>query len=177
MQPLETQPPGVQQDLTGIDTALAEAERRAARAAAPAELCPDRVPGVAQQPDQDVLGASLGLAELVSRPVRHSNAGSQRSGLPHIGVQATRGPRDHGRTATDYDNPYGYLWWIDGERPRRFYAFGNLGQYTYVDPVARVVVVRVGSDWGVNSESWLGVFREVADELAGGSPRRSVAAG
>jgi len=37
-------------------------------------------------------------------------------------------------TATDYPNPYGYFWWIDGKRPDRSYAFGNYGQYIYVDP-------------------------------------------
>jgi len=70
------------------------------------------------------------------------------------------------RTATDFPNPYGYFWWIDGKRPDRFYAFGNYGQYLYVDPRADVVVVRLGSDWGFGNEQWLGTFRAVADQLA-----------
>jgi CubicO group peptidase (beta-lactamase class C family) len=49
--------------------------------------------------------------------------------------------------ASDYDNRYGYFWWVDGTHPGRFYAFGNYGQYIYVDPVADAVVVRLGSDW------------------------------
>lgn len=70
------------------------------------------------------------------------------------------------QAASDYENPYGYFWWVDGARPERFYAFGNYGQYIYVDPVARVVVVRLGSDWGVDHDSWLDIFRAFADKLA-----------
>jgi CubicO group peptidase (beta-lactamase class C family) len=70
------------------------------------------------------------------------------------------------QTATDFPNPYGYFWWIDGKRPDRFYAFGNYGQYIYVDPRADVVVVRLGSDWGFGNERWLATFRAVADQLA-----------
>lgn len=36
------------------------------------------------------------------------------------------------QTATDYDNSYGYFWWVDAQRPGNFYAFGNYGQYIYV---------------------------------------------
>jgi CubicO group peptidase (beta-lactamase class C family) len=69
-------------------------------------------------------------------------------------------------TRTDFPNPYGYFWWVDGKRPDRFYAFGNYGQYIYVDPRAEVVVVRLGSDWGFGNEQWLATFRAVADQLA-----------
>jgi CubicO group peptidase (beta-lactamase class C family) len=54
-------------------------------------------------------------------------------------------------TATDFPNPYGYFWWIDGKRPDRFDAFGNYGQYIYVDP---------------HNEAWLAIFRDIADQLA-----------
>ena len=67
------------------------------------------------------------------------------------------------QTPTDYANPYGYFWWVDGRRPDRFYALGNYGQYVYVDPVARVVIVRLGSDWGYENERWLALFRSIAD--------------
>jgi CubicO group peptidase (beta-lactamase class C family) len=68
-------------------------------------------------------------------------------------------------TATDFPNPYGHFWWIDGRRPDRFYALGNYGQYIYVDPRADVVVVRLGSDWGFGNEAWLATFRAIADQL------------
>jgi CubicO group peptidase (beta-lactamase class C family) len=70
------------------------------------------------------------------------------------------------QTVTDFPNPYGYFWWIDGKRPDRFYAFGNYGQYIYVDARADVVVVRLGSDWGFGNEQWLATFRAIADQLA-----------
>lgn len=66
---------------------------------------------------------------------------------------------------TDYPNPYGYFWWIDGARPGRFYAFGNYGQYVYVDPHADTVIVRLGSDWGHDNEAWLALFRKIVDQL------------
>jgi CubicO group peptidase (beta-lactamase class C family) len=61
---------------------------------------------------------------------------------------------------------YQYFWWIDTERPGRFYALGNFGQYIYVAPDAGAVIVRTGRDWGVENDTWLSVFREVADRLA-----------
>jgi hypothetical protein len=43
---------------------------------------------------------------------------------------------------------------------------GNFGQYIYVAPDAGAVIVRTGRDWGVENDTWLSVFREVADRLA-----------
>jgi CubicO group peptidase (beta-lactamase class C family) len=40
-----------------------------------------------------------------------------------------------------------YFWWIDTERPGRFYAMGNYGQYVYVAPDADTVIVRLGRGW------------------------------
>jgi len=71
------------------------------------------------------------------------------------------------QTTTDYDNAYGYFWWVDAERPRNFYAFGKYGQYIYVAPDADAVIVRTGSDWGVDNQTWLAIFRNVSDQLAG----------
>ena len=61
---------------------------------------------------------------------------------------------------------YGYFWWMDVERPGRFYALGKYGQYIYVAPDADAVVVRFGRDWGVGNVTWLATFRHVADQLA-----------
>jgi CubicO group peptidase (beta-lactamase class C family) len=60
---------------------------------------------------------------------------------------------------------YQYFWWIDVERPGRFYALGNFGQYIYVAPDADTVIVRFGSDWGAQNAAWLDTFRSIADEL------------
>jgi CubicO group peptidase (beta-lactamase class C family) len=60
---------------------------------------------------------------------------------------------------------YGYFWWIDVERPGRFYAMGKHGQYIYVAPDAGVVVVRLGSSSGVDNTTWLATFRDIIDQL------------
>jgi CubicO group peptidase (beta-lactamase class C family) len=69
--------------------------------------------------------------------------------------------------ATDsaYYHGYRYFWWLDVERPGRFYALGKYGQYIYVAPDADAVVVRLGRDWGVRNITWLATFRDLADQL------------
>ena len=80
--------------------------------------------------------------------------------------------QDWVRAATDADaigdpaGHYQYFWWVDTERPGRFYALGNFGQYIYVAPDANTVIVRNGRDWGVKNEAWLATFRAMADRLA-----------
>jgi CubicO group peptidase (beta-lactamase class C family) len=71
-------------------------------------------------------------------------------------------------TSTDPARYYGYryFWWLDVDRPGRFYALGKYGQYIYVAPDADVVVVRFGRDWGVGNLTWLATFRDLADQLA-----------
>ena len=69
-------------------------------------------------------------------------------------------------TTTDPAEHYQYFWWVDTQRPGRYYALGNFGQYLYVAPDADAVVVRLGRDWGTANQTWLATFREVADQLA-----------
>jgi CubicO group peptidase (beta-lactamase class C family) len=68
-------------------------------------------------------------------------------------------------TDSAYYHGYRYFWWLDVERPGRFYALGKYGQYIYVAPDADAVVVRLGRDWGVGNITWLATFREIADQL------------
>jgi CubicO group peptidase (beta-lactamase class C family) len=72
-------------------------------------------------------------------------------------------------TSADPAQHYQYFWWIDTERPGRFYAVGNLGQFVYVAPDADAVIVRNGRDWGVEHDTWLAAVREIADRLVGGA--------
>jgi CubicO group peptidase (beta-lactamase class C family) len=65
-----------------------------------------------------------------------------------------------------YYHGYRYFWWLDLDRPGRFYALGKYGQYIYVAPDADAVVVRLGRDWGVDNVTWLSTLRQVADQLA-----------
>jgi CubicO group peptidase (beta-lactamase class C family) len=67
--------------------------------------------------------------------------------------------------SSDPAEDYQYFWWVDVERPGRFYALGNLGQYVYVAPDAGAVIVRNGRDWGVDNDTWVGVLRDLADRL------------
>jgi CubicO group peptidase (beta-lactamase class C family) len=71
-------------------------------------------------------------------------------------------------TNTDPAGIYQYFWWVDVERPGRYYALGNLGQYIYVAPDANTVIVRIGSDWGTEGDAWLPILRDIADRV--GSP-------
>ena len=73
------------------------------------------------------------------------------------GADPTTGPASY--------HGYGYFWWIDVERPGRFYAQGKYGQFIYVAPDAAAVVVRFGRDWGIANTSWLATFRDIADQL------------
>ena len=68
-------------------------------------------------------------------------------------------------TDSAYYHGYRYFWWLDVERPGRFYAMGKYGQYVYVAPDANAVVVRLGRNSGVGNVTWLAILREVADQL------------
>jgi CubicO group peptidase (beta-lactamase class C family) len=69
-------------------------------------------------------------------------------------------------TTTDPADFYQYFWWVDLERPGRFYAAGNLGQYIYVALDADTVIVRLGRTRGVETPTWRAIFRGIADQLA-----------
>jgi CubicO group peptidase (beta-lactamase class C family) len=69
-------------------------------------------------------------------------------------------------TSADPAEDYQYFWWVDVTRPGRFYGLGNFGQYLYVAPDADAVIVRNGREWGTDNETWLQVFRTIADRLA-----------
>jgi CubicO group peptidase (beta-lactamase class C family) len=64
-----------------------------------------------------------------------------------------------------YYSGYRYFWWMDVQRPGRFYAMGKYGQYIYVAPDADAVIVRLGSSWGVENPTWLATFRDITDQL------------
>lgn len=69
-------------------------------------------------------------------------------------------------TTTDPAQDFQYYWWVDVERPGRYYGLGNFGQYLYVAPDADTVIVRNGREWGTANETWLQTFRTIADGLA-----------
>jgi CubicO group peptidase (beta-lactamase class C family) len=70
-------------------------------------------------------------------------------------------------TTADQASYYGYryFWWLDVDKPGRFYAFGKYGQFIYVAPDADAVVVRLGRSSGVDKISWLATLRDLVDQL------------
>jgi CubicO group peptidase (beta-lactamase class C family) len=68
------------------------------------------------------------------------------------------------QASTD-DGGFGYFWWVDPKRPGNFYAFGDFGQYIYVSPKTESVIVRTGSDAGIDRPRWLEVVRSITDQL------------
>lgn len=65
------------------------------------------------------------------------------------------------------DRFYGLMWWgvayPDGSSD--FYAAGDHGQYVYVSPGSRVIIVRMGDDYGVSSRTWVDAFARAASGL------------
>ena len=62
---------------------------------------------------------------------------------------------------------YKYFWWGD-KRPggkSDFHAVGNKGQYIYISPQKRVIIVRNGFDFGIPSSRWARLFYQLADGL------------
>jgi CubicO group peptidase (beta-lactamase class C family) len=67
---------------------------------------------------------------------------------------------------TDPAPHYRYFWWVDARRPdrHRFFAAGKHGQYLYLVPDQRLLIVRFGrSD---PFRAWTMVFGELSDRLA-----------
>ncbi|HSK93616.1 MAG TPA: serine hydrolase [Candidatus Angelobacter sp.] len=70
------------------------------------------------------------------------------------------------------DQPFGSvshgLFWWRIERPSgetAFTAVGNHGQFVFVDPARRIVIVRHGETYGRPMMEWLGLFLDVASSL------------
>ena len=58
-------------------------------------------------------------------------------------------------------------WWIHGPSAHRYHAiaaWGHLGQYIYVFPEEKIVIVRFGSRLG--DVSWAGVFQAIVDAVS-----------
>ena len=60
---------------------------------------------------------------------------------------------------------YGYMWWgIQREDGYDFYAAGDKGQFIYVSPASRTVIVRNGTDFGVPTPVWIELFYRIASQ-------------
>lgn len=69
------------------------------------------------------------------------------------------------------DSQYRYMWWTVAPGRSAFMATGHLGQFLYVDPAARLIVVRLGkSRGGLSLENWKEVFMSLSDALPPSAP-------
>ncbi len=58
---------------------------------------------------------------------------------------------------------YQYQWWLAAE-DEAYFGAGHLGQYLYVNPARRVVIVRLGRE-GDDAGLWLGLFAYLAQNI------------
>jgi len=69
-------------------------------------------------------------------------------------------------TARPGDPYYAYMWWgFDrGDGSYDFAAAGDKGQYIYISPAKRLVIVRHGIDYGIPYNEWLALFYKFASQ-------------
>jgi CubicO group peptidase (beta-lactamase class C family) len=59
---------------------------------------------------------------------------------------------------------YQYMWWLVSRNRPDFMAIGHLGQFVFVNPPARVIIVRLGNSMGeLSLEEWKAVFMSLSD--------------
>jgi CubicO group peptidase (beta-lactamase class C family) len=65
------------------------------------------------------------------------------------------------------DRFYGLMWWgaPRASGPPDFYAAGDHGQYIYVSPANRTIIVRMGVEYGIGSRAWTDGFSHAAQSL------------
>lgn len=89
--------------------------------------------------------------------------------LPREWVEASTRPQV---TTGQADGPaYGYFWWVTPQPGggRHFSARGNKGQFLYVVPEARLLMVRFGEEYG--TREWPEVFERLAAHLRAAETR------
>jgi CubicO group peptidase (beta-lactamase class C family) len=61
---------------------------------------------------------------------------------------------------------YAYMWWGFGRNDNGYdyTAAGDKGQYIYISPAKRLVIVRHGIDFGIPSEKWIALFFDFASQ-------------
>jgi CubicO group peptidase (beta-lactamase class C family) len=60
---------------------------------------------------------------------------------------------------------YKYFWWgYSKDESCDFFAMGNLGQFIYISPAKKTIIVRVGAKWG-KVEWWPDVFKALVEKL------------
>jgi CubicO group peptidase (beta-lactamase class C family) len=61
---------------------------------------------------------------------------------------------------------YQRMWWLAARDREDFLASGHLGQFLYVNPAARVIIVRLGkSRGGLSRADWTNLFVSLSERL------------
>lgn len=61
---------------------------------------------------------------------------------------------------------YGYCWWLVSREDGDYLALGKDGQYIYVNPTKKLVVVRLGWNAGkLLTGQWISLFQHLAREV------------
>lgn len=65
---------------------------------------------------------------------------------------------------------YGYQWWIPAGTENELVAIGVFGQWIYINPQKRVIIVKTGADSGFEEEEkekkTIALFREISDAVS-----------
>ena len=76
-------------------------------------------------------------------------------------------PDEFGQLIYESNGWYEYMWY--GKRrnggPHDFYAEGDHGQFVYVSPARRAVIVRIGTEFGIAGDAWVDAFWKLAGSL------------
>ena len=87
-----------------------------------------------------------------------------------LSMQPTDGVDRTAYYPTTFDRPFGsvshHMFWWQIEMPdgrSAFSAVGNHGQFIFVSPSERIVIVRNGETYGIGLMAWLELFTEASD--------------
>jgi CubicO group peptidase (beta-lactamase class C family) len=83
-----------------------------------------------------------------------------------VAVASGTDPRGRAPEFAD-DEYYAYMWWghprTDG--PPDFAAEGDHGQYIYISPAHQIIIVRNGTEYGMETRAWMNLFAQLAENL------------
>ncbi len=89
-----------------------------------------------------------------------------------VAESTTRDPNDHRPWETfsrwqDNGGYYKYFWWgvSQGDGGYSYMGIGTYGQFIFVSPKTRVVIVRTASKDGIDPPCWRQVFQYIADQV------------
>ena len=85
-------------------------------------------------------------------------------------TQPENKPKDYYNYLKDHNTYYQYFWWgkMRSENQNDFFAMGNKGEYIYICPKKKLVIIRLGFEYGMftpSFQSWPELFYQFASNL------------